>query len=170
MLQSVRASLLFLSRITETLELALVFILFQTCAMDFLSLYSTALTTCESSEVLCNWIVPSIGNAHPLILYNNVYLSKVLSFFFLSLFIYLERERERERENRSGRGADREGERIPSSFHVHSAAQRRALPHKPWHHDLSRSQMFNWLSHPSALKVLSIVYLISATLWSMSHS
>ena len=56
----------------------------------------------------------------------------------------MEGERERERE----RGRERETELTRSMVEL---ARSRAQAHKPWDHDLSRSQMLNQLSHPGTL-------------------
>ena len=79
-------------------------------------------------------------------------LSPFLDFFFLFFltFIYFW---DRERHNMNREGSERRRHRIWSRFQALSCqhrAQRRAWTHRPWDHDLSRSQTLNRLSHPGA--------------------
>ena len=73
--------------------------------------------------------------------------------FFNVLFCFWERERDRERERDSMSGGRAERERIWSRLqalrHQHRAGHG-AWTHKPCDHDLSWSQMLNWLSQPGA--------------------
>ena len=73
--------------------------------------------------------------------------------FFLKMFIYFwERERERERAWVGEGQRERGRHRIRSSLQAELSAQSptRGLNSRtvPCDHDLSRSQMLNWLSHP----------------------
>ena len=68
------------------------------------------------------------------------------------MFVYFW-ERERQTECKHDRGRERGRHRIRSRLQVLSCqhkAQRKALTHEPWDHDLSPSQMLNRLSHPGA--------------------
>ena len=88
-----------------------------------------------------------------------VYISKI----FL-MFIYFW---ERQRQNTNGLGAERGRHRIRSRLQAPSRqhrARRRARTHEPWAHDLSRSQMFNRLSHPGARR-LSLLLFMAVTVW-----
>ena len=75
-------------------------------------------------------------------------------FFFTFFYIYLFlREREREQ----GWGRERRRHRMRSRLQALSCrhkVQYRAQTHKLWDHDLSQSQMFNWLSHPGDPRIL----------------
>ena len=79
----------------------------------------------------------------------------LVSFFFLLNVYIVLREREREREREQGRGRERGKHRIWSRLQAPSRqcrAQCRAgaWTHELWDHDLNRSQVLNWLSHPGA--------------------
>ena len=75
-------------------------------------------------------------------------------YVFIYVLILIERERQRERDNAGERGAEREGShRIRSrlqALRCRDRARHGARTHEPWDHDLSWSQMVNWLSHPGA--------------------
>ena len=74
------------------------------------------------------------------------------------MFIYIW-ERQKQRQSTSRRGAEREGDRIWSRLQALSCQHRawcRAWTHKQWAHDLSRSQMLNWLSHPGAPRLANL--------------
>ena len=65
--------------------------------------------------------------------------------FFKIVFIYLrERETLKEREHEQGRGAEGEGQ---AGSHWAGSPTWDLIPGL-WGHDLSQSQMLNWLSHP----------------------
>ena len=70
------------------------------------------------------------------------------------MFIFeRERERERERAHEQGRGRERGRHRIWSRLQALSCqhrAQHGTRTQEPQDHDLSRSQMLHWLSHPGA--------------------
>ena len=84
-----------------------------------------------------------------LIMYNIFIVLFFSSFLFLMCIYFWERAHKRECER--GRGRERGRHRIGSRLQALSCQHRarcRAHTHKPWDHDLSRSQMLNWLSHP----------------------
>ena len=66
------------------------------------------------------------------------------------MFIYFEREKEHELGRGRGSGRHRIGSKLQALSCQHRAWHG-ARTHKLWGHDLSRSQTFNWLSHPGAL-------------------
>ena len=73
-------------------------------------------------------------------------------FFLMFVYSLREREREREHEHEEGRGRERETQNL-KLLQALSCQHRDwcgAQTHKPWDHDLSRSQMLNQLSHPGA--------------------
>ena len=86
------------------------------------------------------------------IIFDFFFIKKLLKFFLLFIYIW-EREREGERErSMSGGGAERRRHRIWSRLLALSCQHRiwcKAQIHKQRDHDLSQSQMLNWLSHSS---------------------
>ena len=78
---------------------------------------------------------------------------------FLNVYSFL-RDRERQRERERERTWVREGQRKretqnPKQLQALSCqnrARQGARTYEPWDHDLSRSQMPNWLSHPGTTK------------------
>ena len=72
---------------------------------------------------------------------------------FFNVYLFL---RETETEHKQERGRNRGRHRIQSRLHALSCQHRArcgAGTHKLWDHDLSWSQMLNWLSHPGAPKL-----------------
>ena len=74
-----------------------------------------------------------------------------LKDMFLKFIYFWDRERQRETEHEQGRGRERGRHRIWNGLQALSCQHRawhRAWTHGPGDHDLSWSQMLNWLSHP----------------------
>ena len=80
---------------------------------------------------------------------------------FSNVYLFL---RERKKQSTSRRGAERGRHRIWSRLLALSCQHRArcgARTHKPWDHDPSWSRMLNWLSHPGAPTLITILKAVS---------
>ena len=78
--------------------------------------------------------------------------------FYFNVYLFLrERERERQSMSRGGAKSERGSHRFRSRLQALSRQHRArcgAQTHKPWNHDLSRSQTPNRLSHPGTPQII----------------
>lgn len=109
---------------------------------SFLEQFSIWGRACLRSIEIC----PSMNSTQQsyILLWHNIF------FLFFNVYLFL-RDRERQHEWRRGRerGRHRTWSRL-QALRCQHRARCGAGTHRPWNHDLSRSQTLNWLSPPDA--------------------